>query len=116
MKKQTVILGALAGVLGLGSLGTMKMGSNHADVVHSNVTLVQENKTLKEENTKLTSENKELKVMTDSLVAVTSTEVKAAAVKPKTDSYETKPKKVSDTDKPDNDGFIRPFKVEVPIQ
>lgn len=115
MKKQTVILGALAGVLGLGSLGTVQMGSNHADVVHTNTTLVQENKSLKEENVKLTSENKELKVMADSLISA-STPPKVASVKPKTDSYEAKPKKDAPVSEPDNDGFVRPFKVEVPIQ
>lgn len=111
MKKQYVILGALAGVLGLGSLGTVKMGSNHADVVHNNVTLVQENKSLKEENIKLTSENKELKVMADSLVAA-SNPVKETKLK--VDNHE--PKKDITINKSDDDGFVRPFKVEVPIQ
>lgn len=108
MKKQTVILGALAGILGLGSMGTVKMGSNHANVVEKNVSLVQENKNLKEENTKLVTENKSLKTMTDSLVEAT----KQAPAKVKSPENE----KPSKNTVAKSDNIIGSFKVEVPIQ
>lgn len=114
MKKQTVILGALAGVLGLGSLGTVKMGSNHANVVESHATLKKENKSLKEENKKLVSENKTLKGKTDSLVAVNES-IKETVKKPKTKNNAATVAKIN-TDTESDNSIIRPFKVEVPIQ
>jgi predicted nuclease with TOPRIM domain len=117
MKKQNLLLyGVLAGILGLGSMGTFKAGSGHVETVKENNTLVKTNTSLKQENQKLTTENTQLKVTADSLT-VEGNSLKEAVftLENKVDNYETKIDEVSKTSRDNDNAFIREYKVSVPI-
>lgn len=117
MKKQNLLLyGVLAGILGLGSMGTFKAGSGHIETVKENTTLVKTNTTLKQENQKLTTENTQLKVTADSLiVAGDSLKETVSTLENKVDNYGTKIQTVKYTPKDNDNTFVREYKVSVPI-
>jgi FtsZ-binding cell division protein ZapB len=117
MKKQNLILfGVLAGILGLGSMGTYKAGSGHVEVVEDNVKLVKTNTSLKEENTKLTTENKELKVATDSLITEgEQLKESVSTLETKVGDYEVKMENVVKSSNTD-DEYSKPYTITIPIQ
>lgn len=115
MKKNLVLYVVLAAIIGLGSMGTYNAGSGHVETVKENVGLVKTNKALKQENQKLTTENQELKIATDSLITQSdSLKSSVSDLETKVDKYETKIQK--DVDASDNDGYLRNYNVDVPIE
>lgn len=102
-KKNLMLYGLLGGVLGLASLNTANIGSDHVKVVEEVVVLA-------DTAAKLVVQNKQLKQATDSLVQISdSLQGKVEILENKVNRYENK------VDPPPPNTFVREFEVVVPI-
>lgn len=106
-KKNLILYSLLGGVLGLTSVNTANIGSNHVKVVEEAVVLA-------DTATKLVVQNKQLKQATDSLIQISdSLQDKVEILETKVEKYENKITKVISP--PPSDPYIRQFEVVVPI-